>query len=164
MHKKNICRAATSVVIISALSFGGISAGNAATSSLSVSAPASSSVVLTGTVGAVGSASTVSPSSLGSFGGTLSSAPVTAAGGGASTQAVPVFIRVAIRAGMEVLKRTSTTWYNAIRSAINSGRTAFVNFWNNNVPSSIKTIVYGATGGVGVNALYDALLWVFGLN
>lgn len=163
MRKKNLCRAATSVAIISALSFGGISAGNAATSPTPAPITASSSTILASPIGSSGTASAMS-SSFGSVSGAVSSAPVTTAGGSASTQAVPIFIRVAIRAGMEVLKRTSTTWYNAIRSAINSGRTAFVNFWNNSVPSSIKKIVYGATGGVGVNALYDALLWVFGLN
>lgn len=47
---------------------------------------------------------------------------------------------------------------------LNKGRTAFVNWWNNSVPANIKNVIYTVTGGISGNALYDALLWVFGLN
>ncbi|GAA1114280.1 hypothetical protein [Arthrobacter flavus] len=75
---------------------------------------------------------------------------------------MPIAVRLAVKAGMAVLKKTNVRWYNAIRAQLGKGRTAFVNWWNNSVPKPIKTIVLGATGGVGINALYDALLWVFG--
>ena len=65
---------------------------------------------------------------------------------------------------MEVLKRTNVAWYNAIRAQLGKGRTAFVSWWNNTVPASVKNTLYTVTGGLSGNALYDALLWVFGLN
>ncbi|MFC0421551.1 hypothetical protein ACFFHP_13485, partial [Glutamicibacter ardleyensis] len=80
----------------------------------------------------------------------------------AAPAAVPIAIRLAVKAGMQVLKRTNVKWYNAIRSQLNKGRTVFVNWWNTSVPANVKNVLYVTTGGLSGNALYDALLWVFG--
>lgn len=152
-------KALVAVSVIGGMSFAGMSAGNAAPAPTVVSPISSnySGVVLvsagsTPTTG-FGVAGSVSPSSLPSLSGSQ-----------AAPQAVPIAVRLAVRAAMEVLKRTSTTWYNAVRAMLNQGRTAFVNWWNNSVPSNIKNVIYTVTGGISGNALYDALLWVFGLN
>ncbi|GAA1114288.1 hypothetical protein [Arthrobacter flavus] len=75
---------------------------------------------------------------------------------------MPIAVRLAVKAGMAVLKKTNVRWYNAIRAQLGKGRTAFVNWWNNSVPASVKNTLYAVTGGLSGNALYDALLWVFG--
>ncbi|MGD6980397.1 MULTISPECIES: hypothetical protein [Citricoccus] len=82
----------------------------------------------------------------------------------ASTNALPALgIRLAVRAGMAVLKRTAVTWHRAIITKVNQVRSTFVSWWNNSVPNWIK-VTLGAAGGVTGNAVYDALLWVLGLN
>lgn len=86
-------------------------------------------------------------------------APGLSDGGGASTTAVPIAVRLAVKAALEVLKRTSTTWYNNVIRYVNNGKTAFVNWWNTSVPGWVKTLF----GGVSASAIYDAIRWIIGI-
>jgi len=137
---------ATAAVLTAALSgtlvFAG---GSAATAAPAATVHATTSVV-------------TSPAGLTSHG----SVPYrsTVGGGDVSPQAVPIAVRLAVRVAMETLKRTSKTWYNAIVRQVVNGRTTFVNWWNNSVPGWVKNIF----GGVSAAAIYDALLWVLGLD
>ncbi|GIG35896.1 hypothetical protein [Cellulomonas pakistanensis] len=85
--------------------------------------------------------------------------PALGDGGGASTTAIPIAVRLAVKAALEVVKRTSTTWYNNIIRYVNNGRTAFVNWWNTSVPGWVKTLF----GGVSASAIYDAIRWIIGI-
>ncbi|MFC0421632.1 hypothetical protein CIK76_18615 [Glutamicibacter sp. BW80] len=164
MIKKTLLKSATSISIVAAMTLGGAAGAHAAAPA--VTAPATSATTLT----SVSSTQSTTLSGTAST-GKLTSTERKSVAGNASTQtnvaapaAVPIAIRLAVKAGMQVLKRTNVKWYNAIKAQLGKGRTAFANWWNTTVPGPIKTIVYGATGGVGINALYDALLWVLGFN
>ncbi len=83
------------------------------------------------------------------------------ASGGVSTQALPIAaIRVAVKAAVEVIKRTAPALWNQIRAQIGNGKTAFVKWWNNSVPRWVKDMLIGISGA----AVYDALMWILGLN
>lgn len=151
MKNRTLTRTVTAAVLAGGLSVAGLAPAQATSPSTTQS---------TGSV----AASTVSQSHTPATPATPLRLAAAGTSGEVAPQAANFAIRAAIRAGMEVLKRTSTTWYNAIRTQLNNGRTAFTNWWNTSVPGPIKTTVYGVTGGVGGNALYDALLWVFGLD
>jgi len=149
-------KATISIALVGALSLGGVVAAPA---SASTAAPAPSTTSSTLTLSATGSTSSGPVINLSGAGATK------AAPGSASTNALPALaFRLAVRAGMAVLKRTAVTWYRAIITKVNQGRSTFVYWWNNSVPNWIKVTLGAAGGGVTGNAVYDALLWVLGLN
>ncbi len=158
MKLKTCTRMVTSAAVAGALVLGGVAPGAGA----STTAVTPGSVVQTAPAATVGTTAPVGTGVGAAATGSTAPSPYAVQSG--QTRAVPLVVRLAIRAGMEALKRFNRTWYNAIRSQLNNGRTAFVNWWNNSVPTQIKNIVYGTTGGLSGNALYDALLWVFGLG
>ena len=146
-------KATISIALVGALSLGGVVAAPA---SASTAAPAPSPTSSTLTLSATGSTSSGPVINLSGEGATK------AAPGAAYKSAQPALaFRLAVRAGMAVLKRT---WYRAIITKVNQGRSAFVYWWNNSVPNWIKVTLGAAGGGVTGNAVYDALLWVLGLN
>ncbi|GGJ73846.1 hypothetical protein ACT3UD_17440 [Glutamicibacter sp. 287] len=159
---KKMTKSLVSISIVSAMTLGGAAGAHAAAPA--VTAPATSATTLT----SVSSTQSTTLSGTAST-GKLTSTERKSVAGNASTQtnvaapaAVPIAIRLAVKAGMQVLKRTNVKWYNAIRSQLNKGRTVFVNWWNTSVPANVKNVLYVTTGGLSGNALYDALLWVFG--
>lgn len=147
-------KTAISIALVGSVAWGGAMAGPASASS---SLPAVASSSTTGVSGVVTNSAGSTPTPLV---GAAKSGP-----GAATPNAGPaIAIRVAVRAGMAVLKRTSVSWYRAIISKVNQGRTAFVGWWDNSVPNWVKVTLGAAGGGVTGNAVYDALLWVLGLN
>lgn len=130
-----------------------------APASASTTAPAPFTTSTSVTLPAAGSTSPGTVMNL-SGAGAIKTAPRSA-----STNALPALgIRRAVRAGMAVLKKTAVTWHRAIITKVNQGRSTFVSWWNNSVPNWIKVTLGAAGGGVTGNAVYDALLWVLGLN
>lgn len=80
-------------------------------------------------------------------------------GNGQTVSPDAIWIRIAVKAAMAALKKTSKSWYNAIISKVKAGKTAFVNWWNKSVPSWVKNLF----GGVSAAAIYDAVRWIIGL-
>lgn len=70
-----------------------------------------------------------------------------------------VWIRYAVKAAMQVIKRTSKKTYFTITSKVSQGKTAFVGWYVKYAPNWVKKIM----PGVAAAAIYDALRWVIGL-
>lgn len=64
---------------------------------------------------------------------------------------------------MIALKNANRAWYNTIVGWVGQGRVAFVAGWNR-IPQNVKVFFGGILVGVSGNAIYDAMLWVLGLN
>lgn len=64
---------------------------------------------------------------------------------------------------MIALRAANRAAYNRIVAWVNQGREPFVRGWNS-LPQSVKTFFGGILVGVSGNMIYDALLWVLGLD
>ena len=135
----------TAVVMSGAMAFGTAQAATAAPTT-SVAAPAATTSLTSAPL-----LSTSTPAPL--------PAPTAQSGGQVTPAAVPIAVRVAVRAALEVLKRTNKAWYNNIVTWVGKGRTAFIKFWNEQVPGWVKDIF----GGISAAVIYDAIKWVLGL-
>lgn len=114
----------------------------AASSVATITTPASSSLI-----------------SSGAAAGTLARSAAAPSAGDAGPTAVPIAVRLAVQAGLRILKATSKSWYNNVMSYVSKGKTVFVNWWNNSVPGWIKNMF----GGVSAAAIYDAIRWIIGI-
>ncbi len=77
----------------------------------------------------------------------------------ATALAFPWAIRLAVKAALAAVKRTSVSTYNTIIGYVLRGKTAFVNWWNTSVPGWVK----GLFGGISASAIYDAIRWIIGI-
>jgi hypothetical protein len=77
----------------------------------------------------------------------------------ATALAFPWAIRLAVKAALAAVKRTSVSTYNTIIGYVLRGRTAFVNWWNTSVPTWVKNLF----GGISAAAIYDAIRWIIGI-
>ncbi|MFC8192824.1 hypothetical protein ACFUMH_14295 [Cellulomonas sp. NPDC057328] len=140
-------------VLVASLGSGiGITAALPATAAPAPAAVAVSSVTTSGTTAPV-------PLPARSVVGLTPGSGITAPGGTAATPNVPIWIRVAVQAALQVIKSRSITTYRQIIAYVERGRTAFVSWWNTSVPTWVK----GLLGGISGNAIYDAIKWILGL-
>ncbi|MGV2950618.1 hypothetical protein ACNPM8_00370 [Glutamicibacter sp. AGC46] len=160
---KKATKSLVTISIIAAMSFGGAAGAQAAAVPPSHSTASSTTSTIAPSSQRAAQTGTVAPAPLSSTERNNTNGTKSVQTNVGTPAAVPIAIRLAVKAGMQVLKRTNVKWYNAIRTQLNKGRTVFVNWWNTKVPAKIKNVVYATTGGLGGNALYDTLLWVVGL-
>lgn len=71
-----------------------------------------------------------------------------------------VWIRVSVKAAVEVIKKTSPALWKSMQSYVLKGREAFVKWWDSSVPQWAKNLL----GGVSAAGVYDALRWILGLD
>ncbi len=144
---------ATATVVIATVGITGIGATTAAAHSAPAPVVVSSSVP-------AGVVTTTLPSAALPSGTTTDLAP---AAGASTPQALPgIAIRLAVRAALEVVKRTSRSTYNLIVSYVARGKTAFVNWWNSTGKELSKRAGFDVTIGISGAALYDVIKWILG--
>ncbi|WP_432526056.1 hypothetical protein [Kineococcus auxinigenes] len=75
------------------------------------------------------------------------------------TQAVPIVVRIAIKAAFQVLKKTNASWYWAVLRQVAKGKIAFVKWWKT-TPGWVKAIF----GTVSAEEIYETAVWLFGIG
>lgn len=151
--KKKLLSTATAATLVL-----GLSAGVVAPAAAAQATATSVTVVSSTTTQAPSTARSLATSSTGSLAdsGLQTQGPISQDPGNTTNA---VWIRYAVKAAMQVIKRTSKKTYYVITSKVSQGKTAFVNWYVKYAPNWVKKVL----PGVGAAAIYDAIRWVIGL-
>ncbi len=166
MHvRRKVVAGITTAALTAGLGITGISAAAAAPgAAAAVSVPTVSVTTVSTTTGAASPGSTATP-------GTASAVPTTLRGAagtgttdlgsrGSTTQAF--WLRIAVRAALEVIKRTSRATYNTLMSYLNQGRAAFIRWWDTKAPAWVKKALTDIGIGITGAAIWDAIKFIVG--